>query len=161
MSAEYIFLIDDQQYGPVSFADLKTMAANGQITDETQVRLAEGEAWASWRNASSIAEMVALAERSAAGKQMQKDQPNVVVRKLDLPEVRDKLRKLTAYPQLRGAMTVLLTLSALGIPACILVAFFDLEVGIVTAVACLGSVLSTLLLGAFLDIADALLAKLD
>jgi hypothetical protein len=85
------------------------------------------------------------------------------VRTLNLPGVRDKLRELTGYPVLRGCLILLLIISVIGL-ALSAWALTDADyrtLGIAGMISSLGSIFSTLILGVLLDIADAMLAKLD
>jgi hypothetical protein len=165
MSAEYIAFLKDENYGPVGFEDLKEMWKAGDVMDETYVRLSDREEWSTWKivRKSHEQDQAIDARNTTAFSERKSDSPPAQVRALNLPGVRDKLREMTGYPALRVCLIILLVISVIGL-ALSGWAMTDADyrtLGIAGAISCLGSIFSILILGVLLDIADALLAKLD
>ena len=164
MSAEYIAFINDQEYGPVGYDDLKDMWARGEITNETQVRFSNNTAWTSWQailnaqaEAQAIRARATMSARPAVGGYIVKDYlPG-------MPGVRDKLRDGTAYRGLRGCLIAIIVIGLLGAVASVIALFNDdaRPLGITGLIACLSSIFSSFVTMVILDIADASLRKIE
>jgi len=176
MSAEYIAYINDQEFGPVSYDDLNDMWARDEIANETQVRFSSNPTWVSWQavrtaHVTEEAEQaratqpppipIAIAgERAAACLPGAKDEIIVFI---NLPSRRDKLRKLTAYPVLRGCLIAIIVIGILGTAIFGVALFNDDErsLAITGLIACLSSIFSSFVTMVILDIADASLRKIE
>jgi hypothetical protein len=191
MSNQFVAYINEQEYGPVSYDILDSLWRDGKIEKGTPVRRADQTEWSTFdgvrashlqaqaekaraatRAPQSVASMILPCMGLIPGTRAATRAPQSVAGVASyvakeyspgMPGVREKLRELTGYPALRMGLVILLFVSILGLLGSVFV-MFDADsrlLGIAGAISCLGSIFSILILGVLLDIADALLAKLD
>jgi len=175
MSAEYITVINGQEYGPVSIEQLDELWTQGKITPDTSVRAQEDSEWKTWQEICATLATpppqpppfpTATAGESAAAVKPHAEQ----VIFLNLPRVRDNLRKQTAYPALRGCLWVIIVVGIIGAVVSVVFLFDDdarSSMGITGLMAWLGlsaflsSIFSSFVTMVILDIADASLRKIE
>jgi len=158
MSTQYIVWMNERECGPVDLDALKAFEVAGQINEKTNVRFSESADWLTWK------EVRQRGEKEIARLAPPEPQTPYVPVRSELEVIRDKVRAQSAYPTLRVCLIILLVLASVGLAISAMAILNGDEtrpLGITGAAASLGTILSTLILGVLLDIADASLRKIE